>query len=404
MRRAVISGLGVVSCLGNSSDEVVASLRAGKSGISHNSGFEEMGLRSQVSGSVSLDLNELVDRRVRRFMGDAAAYAYIAMQQAISDAGLEDGDVSDPRTGLIAASGGASSANIVSSADTLREKGVRKIGPFMVPRTMSSTVSACLATPFKIKGVNYSITSACATSAHCIGAALEQIQLGKQDIVFAGGGEEEDWTLASLFDAMGALSTKYNDAPETASRPYDQNRDGFVIAAGAGMVVVEELEHARARGAKIYAEIVGYGATSDGYDMVAPSGEGAVRCMQMAQSTVEGTIDYINTHGTSTPVGDTKELEAMRQVFGADIPRFASTKSLGGHSLGATGAHEAIHCLLMIENDFIAPSINIVDLDPAAEGMPLVSKTIENAGIKTAMSNSFGFGGTNATLVLQKLN
>lgn len=404
VRRAVISGLGVVSCLGNSSDEVVASLRAGKSGISHNSGFEEMGLRSQVSGSVSLDLNELVDRRVRRFMGDAAAYAYIAMQQAISDAGLEDGDVSDPRTGLIAASGGASSANIVSSADTLREKGVRKIGPFMVPRTMSSTVSACLATPFKIKGVNYSITSACATSAHCIGAALEQIQLGKQDIVFAGGGEEEDWTLASLFDAMGALSTKYNDAPETASRPYDQNRDGFVIAAGAGMVVVEELEHARARGAKIYAEIVGYGATSDGYDMVAPSGEGAVRCMQMAQSTVEGTIDYINTHGTSTPVGDTKELEAMRQVFGADIPRFASTKSLGGHSLGATGAHEAIHCLLMIENDFIAPSINIVDLDPAAEGMPLVSKTIENAGIKTAMSNSFGFGGTNATLVLQKLN
>ncbi len=399
----MISGLGVVSCLGNSSGEVVASLRAGKSGISHNDKFEEMGLRSQVCGSVNLDIEDHVDRRVRRFMGDAAAYAYIAMQQAIDDSGLEESDVSNVQTGLIAASGGASSANIVISADTLREKGVRKIGPFMVPRTMSSTVSACLATPFKIKGVNYSITSACATSAHCIGAAVEQIQLGKQDIVFAGGGEEEDWTLASLFDAMGALSSKYNDTPQLASRPYDQNRDGFVIAAGAGMVVVEELEHARARGAKIYAEIVGYGATSDGYDMVAPSGEGAVRCMRMAQSTVKGSIDYVNTHGTSTPVGDTKELEAMREVFGDDVPRFASTKSLGGHSLGATGAQEAIHCLLMLENDFIAPSINVVDLDPAAVGMPIVTETVENAGITTAMSNSFGFGGTNATLVLQKI-
>ena len=403
MRRAVISGLGVVSCLGNSSDEVIASLRAGKSGISHNAKFEEMGLRSQVSGSVDLDISEHVDRRVRRFMGDAAAYAYIAMQQAIDDAGLEESDVSNPRSGLIAGSGGASSANIVASADILREKGVRKIGPFMVPRTMSSTVSACLATPFKIKGVNYSITSACATSAHCIGAALEQIQLGKQDIVFAGGGEEEDWTLASLFDAMGALSTKYNDAPATASRPYDQNRDGFVIAAGAGMVVVEELEHAKARGAKIYAEITGYGATSDGHDMVAPSGEGAVRCMQMAQATIDGAVDYVNTHGTSTPVGDTKELEAMRQVFGDNIPRFASTKSLCGHSLGATGAQEAIHCLLMLDNDFIAPSINIGDRDPAAVGMPLVTETVESAGITTAMSNSFGFGGTNATLILQKI-
>jgi len=402
VRRAVISGLGVVSCLGNSSDEVLASLRAGKSGISYNENFEEMGLRSQVSGRVDLDLSEHVDRRVRRFMGDAAAYAYIAMQQAIDDAGLEESDVSDPRTGLIAASGGASSANIVASADILRAKGVRKIGPFMVPRTMSSTVSACLATPFKIKGVNYSITSACATSAHCIGAAMEQIQLGKQDIVFAGGGEEEDWTLASLFDAMGALSTKYNDAPGKASRPYDQNRDGFVIAAGAGMVVVEEFEHAKARGAKVYAEIVGYGATSDGHDMVAPSGEGAVRCMQMAKSTIDVSVDYINTHGTSTPVGDTKELEAMREVFGDNVPRFASTKSLCGHSLGATGAHEAIHCLLMLENNFIAPSINVVDLDPAAEGMPLITETIEDAGITTAMSNSFGFGGTNATLVLQK--
>jgi len=404
VRRAVISGLGVVSCLGNSSDEVIASLRAGKSGITHNSKFEEMGLRSQVSGSVDLDVSEHVDRRVRRFMGDAAAYSYIAMQQAIDDAGLEESDVSNPRSGLIAASGGASSANIVASADTLRAKGVRKIGPFMVPRTMSSTVSACLATPFKIKGVNYSITSACATSAHCIGAALEQIQLGKQDIVFAGGGEEEDWTLASLFDAMGALSTKYNDDPTTSSRPYDQNRDGFVIAAGAGMVVVEELEHAKARGAKIYAEIVGYGATSDGHDMVAPSGEGAVRCMQLAQSTINGAVDYVNTHGTSTPVGDTKELEAMREVFGDNIPRFASTKSLGGHSLGATGAHEAIHCLLMLDNDFIAPSINVVDLDPAAVGMPLITETVDNAGITTAMSNSFGFGGTNATLILQKLD
>jgi len=402
VRRAVISGLGVVSCLGNSGDEVVKSLRAGKSGISHNEIFEEMGLRSQVSGRIDLDISDHIDRRVRRFMGDAAAYAYIAMQQAIDDAGLEERDVSNPRTGLIAGSGGASSANIVISADTLREKGVRKIGPFMVPRTMSSTVSACLATPFKVKGVNYSITSACATSAHCIGAALEQIQLDKQDIVFAGGGEEEDWTLASLFDAMGALSSKYNDDPRAASRPYDVNRDGFVIAAGAGMVVVEELEHAKARGAEIYAEIVGYGATSDGYDMVAPSGEGAVRCMQMAQSTVDAPVDYVNTHGTSTPVGDTKELEAMREVFGDNIPRFASTKSLCGHSLGATGAQEAIHCLLMLQNDFIAPSINVVERDPAAEGMPLVIETIEDAGIRTAMSNSFGFGGTNATLILQK--
>jgi 3-oxoacyl-[acyl-carrier-protein] synthase-1 len=361
-----------------------------------------MGLRSQVSGSVDIDITEHIDRKVRRFMGDAAAYSYIAMQQAIDDSGLEESDISNTRTGLIAGSGGASSANIVLAADTLREKSVRRIGPYMVPRTMGSTVSACLATPFKIKGINLSITSACATSAHCIGSAMEQIQLGKQDIVFAGGGEEEHWSLASLFDAMGALSTKYNDAPATASRTYDQNRDGFVIAAGAGMVVVEELEHAQARGAKIYAEITGFGATSDGYDMVAPSGEGAVRCMQLAQSTTDAPVDYINTHGTSTPVGDTQELEAIRTVFGNDIPRFASTKSLCGHSLGATGAHEAIHCLLMLQNDFIAPSINVVDPDPAAEGMPLVTETIENAGIRTAMTNSFGFGGTNATLILQR--
>jgi 3-oxoacyl-[acyl-carrier-protein] synthase-1 len=403
VRRVVISGLGVVSCLGNSQDAVLDSLRAGRSGITFNDSFAEMGLRSNVSGQVDIDFKEHIDRKVLRFMGDAAAYSYIAMQQAIDDAGLEETDVSNVRTGLIAGSGGASSANIVQSADTLREKGVRRVGPYMVPRTMGSTVSACLATPFAIKGVNMSITSACATSAHCIGAAMEQIQLGKQDVVFAGGGEEEHWSLAGLFDGMGALSTKYNDAPATASRTYDQTRDGFVIAAGAGMVVVEEIEHSKERGAKIYAEIVGYGATSDGHDMVAPSGEGAVRCMQLARSTTEAPVDYINTHGTSTPVGDTKELEAIREVFGENIPRFASTKSLCGHSLGATGVQEAIHCMLMLKHDFIAPSINVVDLDPAAEGMPLVTETVENAGISTAMTNSFGFGGTNATLILQKM-
>ena len=403
MRRVVISGIGVVSCLGNSQDEVVESLRAGRSGISFNENYAEMGLRSQISGSVDIDLTEHIDRKVRRFMGDAAAYAYIAMQQSIDDSGLEESDISNPRTGLIASSGGASSSNIVEGADKLREKGVRKMGPYLVPRTMGSTVSACLATPFKIKGVNYSITSACATSAHCIGAAAEQIQLGKQDIVFAGGGEEDHWSLASLFDAMGALSSKYNETPATASRTYDQSRDGFVIASGAGMVVVEEYEHAIARGAKIYAELTGYGATSDGFDMVAPSGEGAVRCMQLARSTVDAPIDYINTHGTSTPVGDSRELAAIQEVFGDRIPRFASTKSLCGHSLGATGAHEAIHCLLMLKHDFIAPSINVVDLDPAAEGMPLVTERIDNAGLTTAMSNSFGFGGTNATLVMQKI-
>lgn len=402
MRRVVITGLGVVSCLGNSKQAVIESLRAGRSGISANEMFREYGLRSQVAGSVDINIEDHIDRKVRRFMGDAAAYSYIAMQQAIDDAGLEESDVSNPRTGLIAGSGGASSANIVVSADTLRQKGVRRIGAFMVPRTMGSTVSACLATPFRIKGVNYSITSACATSAHCIGAAAEQIQFGKQDIVFAGGGEEEDYTLASLFDAMGALSSKYNDAPETASRPYDVTRDGFVIASGGGMLVVEEMEHAKARGANIYAELVGYGATSDGFDMVAPSGEGAVRCMQLARSTVEAPIDYINTHGTSTPVGDTKELEAIREVFGETIPQFGSSKSMCGHSLGATGVNEALHSILMLEGDFIAPSINVGELDPAAEGMPLVTECIDGAGIRTAMSNSFGFGGTNSTLVFQR--
>jgi 3-oxoacyl-[acyl-carrier-protein] synthase-1 len=402
MRRAVITGLGAVSCIGNNKEDILDSLKNGRSGIVANEIFKEMGLRSQVSGSCEIDFKEHIDRKVLRFMGDAAAYSYIAMQQCIDDAGLSDNDVSNIRSGLIAGSGGASSANIVKAADTLRSRGVRKIGPYGVTKTMGSTVAACLATPFRIKGINYSITSACATSAHCIGAAAEQIALGKQDIVFAGGGEEEDWTLTGLFDAMGALSTKYNDDPTQASRPYDAGRDGFVSSSGAGMVVVEELEHAKARGARIYAELVGYAATSDGYDMVAPSGEGAIRCMDLARSTVEGPIDYINTHGTSTPVGDVQEVEAMRELFGDDMPRYGSTKSMCGHSLGATGVQEAIHCLLMLEHDFIAPSINVVEPDEAVVGSPLVTEVVENAGVRTAMSNSFGFGGTNGTLVFQK--
>ena len=402
MRRAVITGLGAVSCIGNTKDEILDSLRHGRSGIVVNETFREMGLRSQVSGSCDIDFKEHIDRKVLRFMGDAAAYAYIAMQQCIEDAGLEESDVSNVRTGLIAGSGGASSSNVVKAADTLRSRGVRKIGPYGVTKTMGSTVAACLATPFHIKGINYSITSACATSAHCIGAAAEQIAMGKQDIVFAGGGEEEDWTLTALFDAMGALSSGFNDTPTKASRPYDAARDGFVSSSGSGMVVVEELEHAKARGARIYAELVGFAANSDGYDMVAPSGEGAVRCMELARSTVEGPIDYINTHGTSTPVGDLQEVEAMRKLFGDDMPRYGSTKSMCGHSLGATGVQEAIHCLLMLEHDFIAPSINVENPDEAVVGTPLVTERIDNAGIRTAMSNSFGFGGTNGTLVFQK--
>ena len=402
MRRVVITGLGALSCIGNSKEDIKESLKLGRSGIVANESFKEMGMRSQISGSVNIDFKEHIDRKVLRFMGDSAAYAYIAMQQAITDSGLEDSDVSNNRTGIIAASGGASSENIVNSADILRARGVRKIGPYMVTRTMGSSVSACLATPFKIKGVNYSLTSACATSAHCIGAAAEQIQLGKQDVIFAGGGEEEHWTLACLFDAMGALSSKYNDDPASASRPYDATRDGFVSAGGSGMVVVEELEHAKARGARIYAELVGFGATSDGSDMVAPSGEGAVRCMDLARATVEGDIDYINTHGTSTPAGDSKEVEAMRHLFGEKMPRYSSSKSMCGHSLGATGVQEAIHCLLMLEDDFIAPSINVNDPDPVVVGTPLVTEMIANAGLKTVMSNSFGFGGTNGTLVFQK--
>jgi 3-oxoacyl-[acyl-carrier-protein] synthase-1 len=402
MRRAVITGLGAVSCIGNNKEEILDALKTGRSGIVANETFREMGLRSQVSGSCNIDLKEHIDRKVLRFMGDAAAYAYLSMQQAIADAGLEDDDVSNVRSGLIAGSGGASSSNVVKAADTLRARGVRKIGPYGVTKTMGSTVSACLATPFRIKGINYSITSACATSAHCVGAAAEQIALGKQDIVFAGGGEEEDWTLTALFDAMGALSTGYNDDPARASRAYDAARDGFVSSSGGGMVVVEDLDHARARGARIYAEIVGYGANSDGHDMVAPSGEGAVRCMELARSTVDGPIDYINTHGTSTPVGDIQEVQAMRDLFGDHMPRYSSTKSMCGHSLGATGVQEAIHCLLMLEHDFIAPSINVEQPDPAVADTPLVTECIENAGIRTAMTNSFGFGGTNGTLVFQK--
>jgi 3-oxoacyl-[acyl-carrier-protein] synthase-1 len=402
MRRAVITGMGIVSCLGNDKDTVAANLRAGNPGIRFNPSYAEMGLRSQVSGSVDINLEEVIDRKVLRFMGDAAAFSYLAMQQAVADSGLSPEDVSNPRTGLIAGSGGASTLNQMEAIDILREKGVKRIGPYRVTRTMGSTVSACLATPFKIKGVNYSISSACATSAHCIGQALEQIQLGKQDIVFAGGGEEEHWSQSCLFDAMGALSTQYNDTPEKASRAYDSKRDGFVIAGGGGMVVVEELEHALKRGAKIYAEIVGYGATSDGYDMVAPSGEGAVRCMQQALATVDTPIDYLNTHGTSTPVGDIAEIRAVREVFADKAPPISSTKSLSGHSLGAAGVQETIYSLLMMEGNFIAGSVNIEELDEEAKGLPIVEETQENVTLNTVMSNSFGFGGTNATLVLRR--
>jgi 3-oxoacyl-[acyl-carrier-protein] synthase-1 len=401
MKRVVITGLGIVSCIGNNAEEVTASLKAGRSGISKAESFGEVGLRSQVWGKPEIDTKALIDRKSFRFMGDAAAYAYISMEQCVKDAKLTDEQVSNVRTGIVAGSGGASSANIVSSTDTLRDRGIKRVGPYAVPKTMSSTVSACLATPFKLKGVNYSISSACATSAHCIGHAAELIQLGKQDIVFAGGGEEVDWSLAMMFDGMGALSSKYNDTPTEASRTYDADRDGFVIAGGGGMVVVEELEHALARGAHIYAEIVGYGATSDGFDMVAPNGEGAVRCMQQAMATVEGKIDYLNTHGTSTPVGDVKELGAIQEVFGNDSPAISATKAMTGHSLGAAGVHEAIYSLLMMENSFVAPSINIGTLDEKAEGLDIVTEMRE-AELTTVMSNSFGFGGTNATLVMQK--
>ena len=404
MKRVVVTGLGITSCIGLDADTVTESLRLGRSGIKFKQEYADMGFRSHVAGSVEIDFKEHIDRKVLRFMGDAAAYAYISMKQAIADAGLTDEQVSNPRTGLVMGSGGASSANQVEAADILRKKGIRRVGPYRVTQVMGSTTSACLATPFKIKGVNYSMSSACATSAHCLGNAMEQIQLGKQDIVFAGGGEEEHWSMSSLFDAMGALSTKYNDTPEKASRAYDADRDGFVIAGGGGVLVLEEYEHAKARGAKIYAELTGYGATSDGYDMVAPSGEGAIRCMQLAMSTVEAPIDYINAHGTSTPVGDLAELGAVKKAFGDNpIPVVGSTKSLSGHSLGGAGVQEAIYCLLMMENDFIAASANIDNLDEQAEGVPIIRERKDNAGLKTIMSNSFGFGGTNATLIFEKL-
>ncbi|WP_288635357.1 beta-ketoacyl-ACP synthase I, partial [Pseudoalteromonas sp. UBA6610] len=387
MRRAVITGIGVVSSIGNNKQEVLESLKAGKSGIAFNQEFADYNLRSNVSGKIDIDVKEHVDRKAMRFMGDAAAYSYISMKQAIEDAGLSDEQVSNERTGLLVGSGGGSSKWQVEAADILREKGVKRVGPYMVPRTMASTTSACLATPFKIKGVNYSISSACATSAHCIGHAVEQIQLGKQDVIFAGGGEELHWTLAMEFDAMGALSTKYNETPEKASRTYDANRDGFVISAGGGIVVVEELEHALARGAHIYAEIVGYGATSDGYDMVAPSGEGAVRCMRQAMQGVDTPIDYLNTHGTSTPVGDVKELGAIQEVFGGNSPLISATKSLTGHALGAAGVHEAIFSILMMENDFVAPSINVDELDEQAQGLNIVTER-RDAQLNTVMSNS----------------
>ncbi len=402
MRRVVITGLGIVSSIGNNAEEVLESLKSGKSGIEFSEEYKELGFRSHVYGPIKIDLAEHVDRKTKRFMGDCAAYNYVAMKQAVEDSGLGEEEVSNPMSGLIVGSGGASSANTVEAADTLRSKGIRRVGPYMVPRTMCSTTSACLATPFKIKGVNYTISSACATSAHCVGNGMELIQMGKQDIVFAGGAEDVHWSLTMLFDAMGALSSKYNDAPETASRPYDATRDGFVISGGAGMFVLEELEHAKARGAKIYAELVGYGATSDGYDMVAPSGEGAVRCMQQAMKTVDGEIDYINAHGTSTPVGDTKELEAVREVFGENVPYITSTKSLTGHALGGAGVNEAIYSLLMMQNNFISASANITELDPKAEGMPIVQERLDDVELNTIMSNSFGFGGTNATLIMQR--
>lgn len=402
LKRAVITGIGIVSCLGNDKATVTESLRQAHSGIRFRDVYKEMGMRSHVAAAPDINLKEAIDRKQFRFMGGAAAYAYLAMQQAIDDAGLSEAEVSNVRTGIIAGSGGGSSASQVESADILRERGIRRVGPYRVTQTMGSTVSACLATPFKIKGTNYSLSSACSTSAHCIGNALELIQLGKQDRVFAGGGEEEHWTLSCLFDAMGALSTKYNETPEIASRAYDANRDGFVIAGGGGMVVVEELEAARARGATIYAEVVGYGATSDGHDMVAPSGEGAARCMNLARSTVDTPIDYINAHGTSTPVGDIAELGAVKEAFGEQTPYIGSTKSLSGHSLGAAGVQEAIYTLLMQQNGFIAESAHIEELDEAAVGMKIVRQRIDMP-LTTVMSNSFGFGGTNASLVFRSL-
>ncbi len=404
MKRVVVTGMGIVCSLGNNKSEVLESLKKAKSGIEFSEKYAEMGLRSHVYGSISeIDTSDVIDRKMLRFMADAAIYNAIALDEAIKQSGLSEEMVSHERTGLIMGSGGASNQNVVEAADILRERGIKRVGPYRVPRAMGSTTSACLSTLFKIKGINYSISSACSTSAHCIGNAMEQIQLGKQDVVFAGGGEELDWSLTMLFDAMGALSSKYNDTPEKASRAYDANRDGFVISGGGGALVLESLEHAEARGAHIIAELVGYGATSDGYDMVAPSGEGAKRCMELAISSVSGSIDYINAHGTSTPVGDMKELQAIKQVFNSKIPLIGSTKSLSGHALGAAGVNESIYSLLMLENDFVAESVNIETLDDEAEGMPIVRKTTQ-LKLNRILSNSFGFGGTNACLVFERFN
>lgn len=402
MKRVVVTGMGIVSSIGNNKAEVLDSLKNGKSGITYCPEYAEFGFRSHIHGAIDLDLDSLIDRKLKRFMGDSAAYSYLAMNEAIEDAALDKNNISNIRTGLIIGSGGGSNRNLQESIDVLRERGARKIGPTMVPRIMASTNSACLSVAHKIKGVNYSISSACATSAHCIGNAYELIQLGKQDIIFAGGGDEIHWTSTLLFDSMGALSSKYNDAPTTASRPYDANRDGFVISGGGGVLVLEELEHALARDAKVYAEVVGYGATSDGSDMVKPSGEGAVRCMQQAMSSIDSKVDYINAHATSTPAGDITELNAIKEVFKDDMPIISATKSQTGHGLGAAGANESIYSLLMLENDFIAQSLNITELDPDAAGMPIAFNRIDNAGLETIMSNSFGFGGTNATLLFQK--
>lgn len=402
MRRVVITGLGITSCLGLEANAVTESLRTGRSGITANPTYAELGMRSQISGSIDLELSEHIDRKLLRFMGSASAYAYLSLQQAIEDSGLESRDISNPRTGLIMGSGGASSQNQVEAADILRARGVKRLGPYRVTQTMGSTVSANLATAFQIKGLNYSISSACSTSLHCIGNGMEQIQLGKQDIVFAGGGEEEHWTMSCLFDAMGALSSRYNNTPDRASRAYDATRDGFVIAGGGGALVLEDFEHAKARGAKIYCEIIGYGATSDGSDMVAPSGEGAIRCMQLATKNVTDPIDYINAHGTSTPAGDIVELNAIKTVFGKNVPAISSTKSLSGHSLGAAGVQEAIYSVLMMENNFIAASANIEKLDSGAEDMPIAQTRIDRS-LTTILSNSFGFGGTNACMTFQKV-
>jgi 3-oxoacyl-[acyl-carrier-protein] synthase-1 len=402
LRRVVVTGLGVVSSIGNNKQAVLESLKNASSGITFNENYAELGFRSRICGSINIDTKELIDRKLLRFMGDAAAYNYIAMREAIEDAGLEESQISNETTGLITGSGGSSTENVVQAADLLRQKGIRKVGAFMVPRTMSSTTSACLATAYRIKGTSYSISSACATSAHCVGHGYELIQMGKQDIVFAGGGEEEHWTMTMLFDAMGALSSKYNETPEIASRAFDVDRDGFVISGGGGILVLEELQHALKRGAKIYAELVGYGASSDGFDMVQPSGEGAVRCMQQATKYLQKPVDYINAHGTSTPIGDVRELEAISEVFGDNVPAISSTKSLTGHALGAAGVNEAIYSLLMLENDFVCESANLKNPDPAAANMPIARERVDNAGLVTVMSNSFGFGGTNCSLVFQR--